>query len=607
MPKISVIMPTYKQARFIARALEGLCSQTLGDWELWIIDDGSPDETWAAVEPYLNDNRCRYHRFKRNQGLGAALNFGLDRAQAPLVAYLPSDDVYYTDHLASLVSKLADNKQAVLAYAGVRHHYNRSSTGQIEGYPLQLVQVMHHMTSDRWMGRDELVSDDLEHMFWAKLRMRGDFIQTGAVSCEWVNHPEQRHKIIREPEGGINPYRLYYRVEKPIRFHSTVGNFIDEVDHYRQFRERTDTPPGEDGLKILMVGELAYNPERILALEERGQQLFGLWMPNPYWYNTVGPLPFGHVRDLSVDNWQDELRQIKPDIIYALLNWQAVPFAYQVMKENPGIPFVWHFKESPFISLDRGHWPQLFELYTQSDGQIYCSPEMQAWFETVTPKSVQPKKTLILDGDLPKREWFTDERSTRLSSEDGEIHTVVPGRPIGLHPHTVAELGEQGIHLHFYGDFTHGQWLEWIEKTKRLAPEYIHLHHQVDQEGWVAEFSKYDAGWLHYFESQNYGEIRRANWDDLNYPARIATLIAAGLPLLQRDNCGSIVATQTIARQLDIGIFFNNMEQLYQQLTDDKRMAEVRSNVWNNRMMFTFDYHADRLLEFFYRVIAARA
>ena len=128
--------------------------------------------------------------------------------------------------------------------------------------------------------------------------MLGDFAATGAVTCEWVDHPHQRHKIIREPIGGINPYRQRYGVAEPLRFHTSVGNRIDEVAQYRRFRERPATPRAADGLKILLVGELAYNADRVLALEERGHRLYGLWMRDPYWYNTVGPLPFGHVTDL---------------------------------------------------------------------------------------------------------------------------------------------------------------------------------------------------------------------------------------------------------------------------------------------------------------------
>ena len=600
---ISVLMPTYRQAHFIQRALDSLLAQSLQDWELIIVDDGSPDATGEAVLPYLEDPRIQYHRLDRNRGIGAALNEAMDRASASIIAYLPSDDVYYADHLMDAFECLTKNPEAVLVYSGIRHHYNRSSQGAIDGYPLQLVQVAHRRVGERWLEREELVTDDLDRMMWSKLQQKGNFIATGNLTCEWVDHPEQRHKIVQEPVGGINPYRVYYRVDHPLRFHTAVGNLIDEVEHYRRFRERPDTPMSPDGLKILLVGELAYNPERILALEERGHRLFGLWMRDPYWYNTVGPLPFGHVQDVPFENWKESVREIQPDIIYALLDWQAVPFAHQVMAENPGIPFIWHFKEGPFICLERGTWTQLVDLYQLSDGQIYTSPEMKDWVETIIPGIRGRKTSIVLDGDLPKGEWFTDARSTRLSERQGGFHTVVPGRPIGLHPQDVVKLAEQDIHLHFYGDFTHGQWLEWIKKTQRMAPGYIHLHSQVDQENWVSEFSQYDAGWLHFFESENHGEIRRANWDDLNYPARISTLVAAGLPVLQRDNRGSIVATQSLVQNLDIGLFFKEMGELRSLLGDQNRMDQIRANAWKNRELFTFDAHVDRLIAFFRRVI----
>jgi glycosyltransferase involved in cell wall biosynthesis len=600
-------MPTYQQAHFIPRSLASLLDQSLEDWQLIVIDDGSQDGTYTALQPFLTDARIQYYRFEENRGLGAALNFGLARAASPYIAYLPSDDVIYRDHLDYLARLLDEQKNAILVYSSIRHHYNREAEGQIPGYYLQLVQVMHRQVPQRWVERDELVTDNLERMFWSQLRSHGAFVHSKPLTCEWADHPDQRYKILREPEGGINKYRQYYHVKTPIRMHTTVGNYMDEPEHYRRFRERPDTPIAPDGLKILLVGELAYNPERILALEERGHKLYGLWMPDPYWYNYVGPLPFGHVQDLDPVHWKDDIKRIKPDIIYALLNWQAVPFAHQVMKENPGIPFVWHFKEGPFICLQKGSWTEMIELYTQSDGQIYCNPEMQAWFETVIPGSVNPDTSLILDGDLPKRDWFLADRSPRLSDQDGQIHTVVPGRPIGLHPQNVIELAEQGIHLHFYGDFIQGVWMDWIEKTLRLAPIHIHLHKQIDQEDWVREFSKYDAGWLHFFESFNHGEIARANWDDLNYPARISTLLAAGLPLLQRDNTGSIVATQTLFKSLDVGLFFKEIRDLGQAMADRERLEHIRQNAWNHRMLFTFDEHIDELVNYFHKIIDRKA
>jgi hypothetical protein len=167
----------------------------------------------------------------------------------------------------------------------------------------------------------------------------------------------------------------------------------------------------------------------------------------------------------------------------------------------------------------------------------------------------------------------------------------------------VAELAQRGVHVHFYGDFTHGQWRAWIDKTRSLAPAHLHLHENVDPRHWVREFSQYDAGWLHYFASSNHGEIARANWDDLNYPARIATLAAAGLPMLQRDNTGHAVATQALVRELDLGLCFTGMDELARGLRDEARLAGLHESVWRQRDRFTFDAHVPALVGLFREVV----
>ena len=607
MPAVSVVIPVFAAdpaaASFLPAALASLLGQRLTDWEGVVVDDGSPQPV-ASVLP--DDDRLRAVRHERNLGLGAALNTGLETTSAPLVAYLPADDLLTPEHLESLAAALRANPEAAMAVSGVRHHYNRYAAGRIEGEPLQLVQVMHRRTSDRWVERHELVTDDLDAMLWNRLGERGRIVETERVTCEWVDHPQQLSKMLREPEGGLNTYRSRFSVQEPIRMRTTVGNRIDEMEHYRSFRERPSTPRSREGLRILLVGELAYNPERILALEERGHELYGLWMPDPYWYNTIGPVPFGHVRDVPREGWQDAVRELEIDVIYALLNWQAVPFAAEVLRARTGIPFVWHFKEGPFISRERGHWPDLVDLSTRSDGLVFSSPEMREWFALTIPGSASRPRH-VLDGDLPKREWFLREPSSLRSERDGEIHTVVPGRPIGLHPETVVELSEHRVHLHFYGDFTHGQWRGWIDRTRRMAPKHLHLHAQVDQGDWVREFSQYDAGWLHTFASRNHGDLWRADWDDLNYPARLTTLVAAGVPLLQRDNAGCVVATQSLVEERGIGVFFQGIPDLADQLRDRDRLAKVRENVWSQRLDFSFDAHADALIDFFRGVISRAA
>lgn len=602
--RVSVLLPTFEQSAFLPRALGSLFAQSLDAWEAIVIDDGSADDTQAVLAPWLEDPRLRSLRFERNEGLGKALNTGLCLARGDCIAYLPGDDLFYRDHLAQLLAVLDGDAGAVLAWAGMRHHYNRTAHEVLPGSWLQLVQCLHRRGADRWTERAELESDDLERLFWRRLRAQGRFAATGQVSCEWVDHPHQRHKLMQEPEGGLHPFRQHYRIATPLRFHSSCGNPVDETAQYAAARARPATPPAADGLRIVLAGELAYNADRVLALHEAGHTLYGLWMRRPHWYNTVGPLPFGHVEDLPAEGWREALARIRPDLIYGLLNWQAVPFVHEVMLATPGIPFVWHFKEGPFICLEKGSWPQLADLYRRADGRIFSSPEMRDWFDTALPGLSTTRPVHVLDGDLPRRSLLSGLPAPPSWPADGAVHTMVPGRPIGLHPHTVAELALQNVHLHFYGDYTHGQWREWIARTQALAPRHLHLHGHVDPERWVEEFGRYHAGWLHAFDSANGGELRRANWDDLNYPARLATLAAAGLPMIARDNSGHIVATQALAQRLGIGVFYRAIPDLARQLRDRAALAATRERVLAAREGFCFDTHVAALLAFFREVMA---
>src|SRR3954462_15578484 len=116
-PVISVIMPTYKHEHFIRRAIASLLAQTFSNWELIIINDASPDATKDIIQEYVDDTRILYFSNNENHGLGTSLNFGIEKARGSYIAYLPSDDVIYKDHLQSLYDAFQKNQDAVLAYS----------------------------------------------------------------------------------------------------------------------------------------------------------------------------------------------------------------------------------------------------------------------------------------------------------------------------------------------------------------------------------------------------------------------------------------------------------------------------------------------------------
>lgn len=91
-PKISVLMPAYNSEPYIAQAIESILGQTYGDFEFIIINDGSTDGTADVVRQY-HDKRIRFIDNKKNQGLIAVLNQGLDLCRGEYVARMDSDDI----------------------------------------------------------------------------------------------------------------------------------------------------------------------------------------------------------------------------------------------------------------------------------------------------------------------------------------------------------------------------------------------------------------------------------------------------------------------------------------------------------------------------------
>jgi glycosyltransferase involved in cell wall biosynthesis len=119
VPEVAVCVPVHDQAAFLSRALEGLLAQEVRGWEAVVVDDASADpDAVAAVVTAPGEPRIRLIRRPTNRGLGAALNAALDATTAPVVAYLPADDVWFPEHLAALLACLADPR-VVLARSGL--------------------------------------------------------------------------------------------------------------------------------------------------------------------------------------------------------------------------------------------------------------------------------------------------------------------------------------------------------------------------------------------------------------------------------------------------------------------------------------------------------
>jgi glycosyltransferase involved in cell wall biosynthesis len=124
MPRVSVVIPAYNRAGFVARTVRSVLGQTFRDFEVIVVDDGSTDDTYQKVEEF-GDPRISILRHTVNRGAQAARNSGLRAARGELVAFLDSDDEWLPTSLSLQVACFETASASLgVAYGICRWYYD---------------------------------------------------------------------------------------------------------------------------------------------------------------------------------------------------------------------------------------------------------------------------------------------------------------------------------------------------------------------------------------------------------------------------------------------------------------------------------------------------
>ncbi|WP_426416996.1 glycosyltransferase family 2 protein [Aestuariirhabdus sp. LZHN29] len=113
---ISVIMPSYNAAAFITQSIQSVKEQTLSQWELIIVDDGSNDDTCKLIAPFLVDTRIKLLQ-QDHLGAARARNQALHRAKGEYIAFLDADD-WWEPHFLQTMLKNSRDTGASISYCG---------------------------------------------------------------------------------------------------------------------------------------------------------------------------------------------------------------------------------------------------------------------------------------------------------------------------------------------------------------------------------------------------------------------------------------------------------------------------------------------------------
>lgn len=119
-PLVSIIVPCYKVEQYLPNCIESILCQSYTNWELVLVDDGSPDNCGNICDDYaVKDNRIKVVH-KQNGGLSSARNAGLDIMQGKYVSFLDSDDFWHEDYLQLMMKHVIEDKADIVQCGFIR-------------------------------------------------------------------------------------------------------------------------------------------------------------------------------------------------------------------------------------------------------------------------------------------------------------------------------------------------------------------------------------------------------------------------------------------------------------------------------------------------------
>ncbi len=215
-PFISVILPVFNGAPYLRASIESILSQTYGNFELIIINDGSTDNSDKIIESF-DDSRIRYY-YHKNQGLPATLNFGIERAGGEIIARHDQDDISLPLRFERQVEFLLDNANCGMVGTWAEIRTDDKSSNRIHQHPSDNASLQFFLLFDNpfvhssvmirrevfdkvgFYSIDCLRQPPEDYEFWSRV----------ARNFEVANLPEV-HLIYREiptsmSRTGVNPF-----------------------------------------------------------------------------------------------------------------------------------------------------------------------------------------------------------------------------------------------------------------------------------------------------------------------------------------------------------------------------------------------------------------
>ena len=230
MPKLSIIVPVYKVEQYIHKCVDSILNQTFTDFELILVDDGSPDNCGKICDEYAQkDERVRVIH-KENGGLSDARNFGLKEAKGEFVSFIDSDDWVDLDLYSDVLTYADANKLDVVCF---------------DVYEVKGEKIKHHNRYDEnkiFSGDDALykiLTDEIDNSACDKVYKRILWENVGFPVGRCFEDVATTYKVFHKANKvGYYQRAYYYYVKREGSIVAGSFSAIKRYDYFVGYKDR---------------------------------------------------------------------------------------------------------------------------------------------------------------------------------------------------------------------------------------------------------------------------------------------------------------------------------------------------------------------------------
>lgn len=239
--KISVIVPIYNVEKYLDECLDSIRKQTFTDFEVLLIDDGTPDNSVDIAKKYteLDSRFTLYH--KKNGGLSDARNYGLERANGEYVAFIDSDDRIREKYLESLYNIITEYDADIAVCAFSFYYLNSGKIKKSNKKPIDNNRIYNREEALRELMRDRQFRFYVWNKLWKMSLFRDNNItmpimiyEDMVVSSMLFCHAE---KVVSTDYRGYIYTRAFSKYKEVSMSKKRINDYIRTVPCMRKYLE----------------------------------------------------------------------------------------------------------------------------------------------------------------------------------------------------------------------------------------------------------------------------------------------------------------------------------------------------------------------------------